>query len=380
MFKILDRYILKELFPPFLVSITFFSFVFLLSRILEIADMIVNLNIPLLSVGKLLLYSMPFYMQFTIPMSVMMAVMLTFLELSSSNEILALKAGGISILRLIPSVLIFCSLGIFLTGIMTFYGLPWGKLSFKKEVSTIASENLSIGLKEKTFIDSFAGFSIFINKIDNDSQEIQGVFIEDKKSSESPVTITAPKGRFLKNQNGFALELLNGSIIQVLPEDNSVHKTSFGKYTFGLNPGGADSSESKGRKDDEEMYFKELISFINGLKEKNDKYYSAVIKLHEKFSLPMACLFLGLIAFPLGLKNTTGKKSSGIMYGLGLFVFYYLMLALGWSLGESEPDIYPPFLAMWTPNFVICAIGLYFLYLCIKERDINLKFWTWLKR
>jgi len=370
MIKILDKYIFKELIPPFVVSLVFFSFIFLLSRILDIADMLVNYNVSLISVGKLVLYSLSFFLQYTIPMSVMMAVLFVFIELTGANEILALKSGGVSVLRLLPSVLIFCIIGTLLSGFMTFYGLPWGKYSFKKEAYKIAESNISVSFKEKTFIDSFEGFALYINEVEEN--KIKDVFIEDRSTGEAPVTITAPRGELVQQKSGYVMELYNGFIIQIDGSENSVHKTNFGKYSFRLEIPENKKPGSLGSKDEDEMYFSELVNHIKSYEKKSSGYYSALMQMHEKFSLPAASIFLGIIAFSLGLKNKSGKKSSAVIYGLGLFAFYYIILALGLSLGESKPEIYPPAAAMWIPNIIMFVIGIYFLYLAVKEKKLSL--------
>lgn len=135
-------------------------------------------------------------------------------------------------------------------------------------------------------------------------------------------------------------------------------------------------SENIQKKNEKEMYYLELKKYINGFDEKNSDYYSALLRLHEKFSIPFACIFLGLIGFSLGLRNKTGKKSSGIIYGIFLFVFYYVLFALGLSLGESRPEIYPPFAAMWIPDFIMFILGIFLLYLAVKEKNINLNMFS----
>jgi lipopolysaccharide export system permease protein len=373
MIKIVDKYIFKELIPPFLVSLVFFSFIFLLSRILDIADMLVNFNVSFGAVLRLIIYSVSFFLQYTIPMSVMMAVLFVFIELSGSNEVLALKSGGISVLRLFPSVLVFCMIGTFLTAAMTFYGLPWGKFSFKKEAYEIAKSNMAVSFKEKTFIDSFQGFALYINEIDQEKNIMKDIFLEDMSSAQVPVTITAPQGKIKQTKAGYSIELFDGSIIQIDKKDESVHKTNFGIYSFSIDLPESLTEEHIEKKDEKEMYFFELKKYIDGFETKNSKYYSAVLRMHEKFSIPLACIFLGLIGFSLGLRNKTGKKSSGIIYGIFLFVFYYILFALGLSLGESKPEIYPPFAAMWVPDLIMFLLGILLLYLAVKEKNINLK-------
>jgi len=147
--SILNRYLFFEMIPPFAINLAFLSFIFLMTRILQITNLIVNYRVNLWDVLWMLIYSLPFFLEFIIPMSVMMSVLLTFLRLSGDNEILALKAGGISIYGLLPPVLIFCMMGLFLTGFMAIYGLPWGRMSFKELSYQVARSNFDV-VTEKT--------------------------------------------------------------------------------------------------------------------------------------------------------------------------------------------------------------------------------------
>ncbi|MBW2100465.1 MAG: LptF/LptG family permease, partial [Deltaproteobacteria bacterium] len=159
---ILSRYVFKELIPPFFISLLFFTFIFLMAKILDITNLVVNYNISIFTVFLMIIYTVPNFLVFVIPMSVMMTVLLTFLRMSSDNEIVALKAGGVSIYRLLVPVFAFCLIGSLLTAVMAVYGLPWGRLAVKELAFEIASSNLNIGLKERTFNDGFKGVMLYV--------------------------------------------------------------------------------------------------------------------------------------------------------------------------------------------------------------------------
>ena len=95
--SILNRYIFRELFAPFGVILIFFTFVFLMAEMLKITNLVVNYNVGLFTILQILALSTPFFFMFVIPMSVMMAILLTFLRMSSDNEILAMKTGGVNL-------------------------------------------------------------------------------------------------------------------------------------------------------------------------------------------------------------------------------------------------------------------------------------------
>lgn len=369
---IVYRYIFFELIPPFLVTILFFSFIFLMTQILEITNLIVNYRISLSSVFLMILYAMPFFLQFVVPMSIMMAVLLTFLRLSKDNEIVALKAGGVSVLGLLPPVLLFCLLGWGLTGYMSIYGMPQGKLALKSLALDVISSNLNIGLKERTFNDKFDGVVLYVNKIDLRNRLLRDIFIEDQRTKGIVSTVVAPKAKLYSDPENYIvhLRLFDGSINQSNLDDRSAHTVQFETYDFRLNVKKEVARARGGPKDEEEMSIPELREYVRKAEEKDDQYYLTLMEYYKKFSYPIACFALGILGLPLGIQSKSAKKSFGIGLGLVFYLLYYILLSAGWVFGEA--GIYPPIIGMWVPNIVLGMLGLYLLYRTTRERSIHL--------
>ena len=124
--SVLNKYIFAEIFQPFILNIGFFSFIFLLFQMLEIIGMIVNYRISLVTVFQLIVYSMPYFLVFVFPMSAMLSVLLTIMRMSNDNELIALRAGGVSMYALVPPVMGFCLIAAVLTAVMSVWAMPWG--------------------------------------------------------------------------------------------------------------------------------------------------------------------------------------------------------------------------------------------------------------
>jgi len=356
--SIVFRYIFKEMLPPFVINLLFFTFVFMMTKLLDITNLIVNYKISLSVVGLLLLYSVPHFLEFVIPMSIMMAVLLTFVRLSGDNEIVALKAGGVSIYGLLPPVLLFCLMGCLLTGFIMIYGLPWGTLSFKNLTLKVITSNVKIGLKERIFNDSFKGMMLYVNKIDLKNNSLINIFIEDKRTKDIVSTVISPRGELFHDPDKFSyhLRLYNGTINQVDLNRRAVHSINFDAYDINLDYNKAVSAARKITKDEKEMYLGELQQYLKTAL-KNDKYYETLVEFHKKFSIPFACFIFGLLALPLGIQTKSVKRSYS--FGLGLFyiLFYYLLLSAG--LVFCKTGVYPAVIGMWLPNIVIGSIGLF---------------------
>ena len=148
--SIIHRYVLKEMLAPFSINVLVFTFLFLMTELIKITNWIVNYNLSIFSVLTLVFFSMPWFLMFIIPMSVMLAVVLTFLRMSADNEIVALKSCGLSVYGLLPPVLIFSLAGFLVTLFMTLYGVPKAKATVEDMVLEMAASNVDIGLKERT--------------------------------------------------------------------------------------------------------------------------------------------------------------------------------------------------------------------------------------
>lgn len=370
MTSIVQRYILKELIAPFVISLAFFSFVFLMTQIPVITDYVVNYQIGIKTVLLLLAYTMPFFLQFVIPMSVMLSVLLTFLRMSGDMEIVALKAGGVSIYRMLPPVLVFGLLGAILTAYMAAYGLPTGRKATKQLLYQVAAAHVDLGLKPRQFIDSFKDVVLYIHEINPATKELKDVFIEDQRNPQLVSTVIAPRGKISVDSAQLVvnLRLWQGGIHQVDLSESRANTLQFETYDIRLDMKRNLAALTQGPEHVEEMSIAQLRQAIHDAAKKDSTYYRPLMELHKKFSLPAACLALSLLAMPLGIRARSSRRAYGVGLGLGFFLFYYILLSIGWVLGE--PGTYPPQIGMWVPNAVSLAIGLVLLNRAANERPI----------
>ena len=95
----------------------------------------------------------------------------------------------------------------------------------------------------------------------------------------------------------------------------------------------------------------------------------AEVEYHKKFSIPFACLALGLIGIPLGLMVKRSGKMIGFGIGLAVIVIYYLLLQVGQTAGME--GILPPMFAMWLPNIVVGIFGIALSFWMIGEGKLR---------
>lgn len=369
---ITNRYIIKEMLAPFSINMLVFIFLFLMTEMIEITDWIVNYNLNILAVLKIIVFTLPWFLMFIIPMSVMMAVLLTFLRMSNDNEIIAIKSCGLSVYRLLPPVLVFALFGCLLTAFITLYGVPQSKTALEKMAMRLAASHVDIGLKERTFNDAFKDVMLYVNKIDTQNKKLIDIFIEDKRQPDIVSTVVAPKGQLFSEPGKFIFHLLlfNGTIHQTNLKERSATSIQFDTYKLSLDFKNEMDKHKNRDKHREAMSIRELRQYMENRANKDVDYYKAKLVLHRRFAIPVACLAMGLIAFPLGIQSKNAKRSFGLILCLFFFLLYYLLLSVGYGFGED--GIYPPEIGMWVPNFVMGSIGLFLLIQTGRERSLKI--------
>ncbi|MBW2669896.1 MAG: LptF/LptG family permease [Deltaproteobacteria bacterium] len=212
---------------------------------------------------------------------------------------------------------------------------------------------------------------LYINKIDLKKKRLIDVFIEDKRSKNIVSTIVAPKGKVFSEPDKlvFHLQLYNGAINQVNLENRSAHSINFDTYDVSLDLKKTFMTSKSGPKDEDEMSLGEFWQYLNTAEKKDEQYYTTLIELHKKFSIPAACIALGILAVPLGVQSGSAKRSGGLGLGLAFFLIYYLMLSAGQVFGEA--GVYPPVIGMWVPNIVMGGLGLFLVVRTATDRPVK---------
>ncbi len=366
-------YIFRELVPPFIISLLFLTVVFLMTRIPEITNMVVNYNMDIGDLLMMIGFTLPRFMEFTIPMSAMISILLTFMRMSGENEITALKSAGVSLYKLLPPVMVFAGLTTVLTMGVTVFGVSWGKLSLKTKRIELARSSIDAALQARQFNSQLNDIMIYVSHVDMKTRALKDVFIEDRRTQGETTISVAPRGKLIHQDHGnvYTIRLYDGGINQVNTKHNSVTHTNFGSYDININLAAMDKGKSKiFKKDLDEMSLHELVQRIKTGFKTPAKDSEARMVLHEKFAIPFACLSLGLLAFPLGVQSMSLRTSSGFGLGMFFFLLYYILLAAGWSVGETGH--YPPAIGMWLPNGIMGVSGMYLLYRNAKEDPVRM--------
>jgi len=364
--RILSLYIIREITSLFLLGIMVFTLILLMGRLIKLTDLVISRGVPLADVSRMILYLMPSFLVFTIPMAFLLAVLLAFGRLSADNEITVMKAGGISLMQLMPPV-VLCGL---CAGLLTLFastvGVPWGNSAFKVLSFAVLKQNVAATVREKVFWDDIPGIVMYTEHYDEEHRTLKGVLINDGRDLNRPLTIFATDGVIGggPNRNDIRLVLKNGTIhaVGTTDEYRLVH---FGEYTMTI----ADSGQGIGLARNElDMTVAELHRQIDSSSTTKPVRLKMLSELHSRFAIPFASLVFAVVAVPLGMQNRRSGKSAGFSTSIAILLAYYVVQSFLRTLAEKGS--LPPALALWLPNMIFLGLGWYLLRMASQERGI----------
>jgi LPS export ABC transporter permease LptG len=128
-----------------------------------------------------------------------------------------------------------------------------------------------------------------------------------------------------------------------------------------------------------ELTLPELAAWVGDRSLSAENRRLARVEIHKKFSIPFASLVFGIFALPLGFNNRRGSKASGFALSILVIVAYWILLDSGEKWAQAGGI--PPWLAMWAPNILLAALGLFLLARRNRDKSLLLtKVDRWIRR
>jgi len=354
--KILDRYIVKELFDPFIFGLTAFTLILSASMVMfELVRAIVLMGMPMHIALQLFIFKLPSVVVYIFPMAMLLAAILAFARLSSDKEIIAFRAGGISLYRLMVPVLAMGLVISFLT--LAFYEIVVPEANHATKTLLLQTKiEKAPKIQENVFMPELQNGMLkrifYARKSEGD--RMSGVIIQEFNDGQLSQLINAKTAEWDKDRWIFR----NGTTYFLSDTGEYKHIIKFEEQYITLKLSPADLYA--GNKNPEDMNFRSLRDYISLKKKMGENVVDLSIQLNMKLAIPFACFVFALLGAPLGLNPT--RKSSSIGLGISVIIIfvYYVLMFVGMAAGELE--VISPFIAAWLPNVATASIGGWILY------------------
>ena len=250
MTTILDRYILKELFGPFFISLCILCFIVLTKEMLRLIELLVTNGVSLLAVFKIIVHLMPSFLVLTLPMACLISSITTFSRFSFDKELVAMRTAGLSLLRIAFPVFVFSFLVFLATLFLSQWGQPWSSISLKKLAISLIQNQLHLTLEQGAFNEPSDNLMIFVPKPEP-GEKAKGIFILDQRDPAQEIIVTAQTFHMLNNpqRKQFGIRLYEGEIHHAPQEGTQHHRVAFSTYDLKMDLSPAITVEKPQRPD-----------------------------------------------------------------------------------------------------------------------------------
>jgi len=347
------------------------SIVLITGQLIQLIRYLFSTSVSLIDLLVIIALALPQLILYALPMATIMGVLLAFIRLNGDNEIVALRAAGVSFRQFLPAVLSVLLFTILFALVNSLYVMPRANKGLQNKLTSLGRTSLSALLKEGVFIDLIPDVVFFFKNVNPSDLSIQGIFVQDQRDPKISAAIVAERAQisYQSDLSYLVFHTQNGIITRVGDDLDDAQAIHFKTYELSLSLDEMVAKATKGSRAKREMM---TLTELRQVIEQRDpgQTYSYALEYHKRFALPISCLLLGLVGAPLGTIFRQSSRMAGVTIALGLFVAYYVILSAGNGLGSN--GLIPCFLAVWMPNFLTFIFAVFLWNKAHRETPFNL--------
>jgi LPS export ABC transporter permease LptG len=362
---VLDRYLIRQIIPTFLLALSVLTFLLTIQPMLEHLRSLLAKGVPLATVGQLLLTLLPQGASLTFPMAFLTAVLMALGRMSADRESLALLACGVRPMRILRPILL---LGVVVAGLDMYVLMklkPDANQHFREVTARLLAEMGERDIRAREFYERLPNMVLYIGDRRPDGSW-GDVFLADTTNRTHPAVTLSESARLVVERDLRQLRLILTGATQYIPgqaEAGAYAVTTFTEPVTVSIPadavfGAGEIAMDRGLA---ELDWAGLSKKAEERRLAKDSPHNEIMHQQQMLSFPVACIIFAVIGLALGLHTRKEGRLAGLTLGLAVILAYYAVMTLAeshvkanaWSDGWKLPA----FWARWIPNIVIGTLG-----------------------
>ncbi|HLO98548.1 MAG TPA: LptF/LptG family permease [Fimbriimonas sp.] len=351
----LDRYVWREMLPPFIVAVLIVVVMFQVNFYMALGKNDLTRNVPGQAILKIIFLETPGFLSQTLPISVSLATAIAVSRIARESELTALRGAGCRVMRfLLPVAMFGVAVGAINYLIVDQIAPRASKASYelKTNVNMLASVGefiTNVNLRLQNYTANIG--SITKEKGDEENLQLRGVVLFERPESNEVNITVADKGTYRRGVWTF-----NDAVIYRTKMDGKGFDMVMSK-TIRINqkvairdismPGGA-----------AEMGIKELKEKIKELKALGQYTRNYEIEYHVKYSAPAMCIIFALISPIFSIKFAKHGGFMGVLVSMVVVLLYFNAWVISTQMIGKNPNV-DPAIAAWLPNVLFLIAGFF---------------------
>jgi LPS export ABC transporter permease LptG/LPS export ABC transporter permease LptF len=355
---IIDVYLLQQFFYYFFVLLAAFVIIFDAFTVFDLLGDIARNHVPTLTVLSYLRYLIPLMIYQLAPLATLVATLVSLAILAKNNEVIALKASGISLYRLVLPLLLA---GLLVSGALfllddTF--LPYANQrqdALRNEIKGRPAQTYFEPAHQWIFGENSKIYNYEL--FDSDRQLFGGlnVFELDPVTFQMKRRIFATRATWEPTES---LWILTGGWVRDFGADGQEVRYEPFKATTMPELTEAPSYFRREVRQSFQMNWRQLGEYIRSLSQAGFDTARLTVQWHKKFAFPLIAAIIVFLGAPFAFLVGTRGAVGGLAVAVGIGVLYWSFAALMEAMGSAGQ--LPPQLAAWGPDAIFAFLGLYF--------------------
>jgi len=335
----------------------------------ELLETISSEGIPVMVAVKIFAYQIPGMLVYAFPMAVLLGILMTFSGMSSSSEMVAIRAAGVSFIRIVVPVFALSLVVLVLTFYVSNSFAPYASKR-SQELLTESMRELKkqgVSLNVKDGATEQLKYHISSPELNMTTQTMFDPTITYfDKDNKATAILQAEKATWDEQMSEWVFH--NASLQSVKPGDPSIYIGPIKKESkmilttpeFNIDRMPSDLDNS--RKDPANFTSDEIREYLVHLKNidgdrKTIGKWST--RLVQRYSLPFTCIVFTLIGASLGLRHHRTSNAVGLGISIiVIFVYYFIAISLS-TLGDG--GTISPYFCAWAPIVLGLTVGIFLL-------------------
>ncbi|MCU7491611.1 MAG: YjgP/YjgQ family permease [Ignavibacteria bacterium] len=278
---ILFRYILRNHAGPFIFSLLTLIFIFLFNFLTKFADRLVGKGLGFWIITKLIAYNLAWMVVLVVPMSILVATLMAYGNMSHNNEIAIMKASGVSVYKMImPPFILSIVIGFLLVEFNNKI-YPDANHAARILIQDISNKKPTLSLIPGLFSQEVANYSILVRNIDEKTNTLEGVTIYDYSDPMHLNVVTAKKGKiyFSGDQKKLIMDLSSGEIHETSPGSSTLYrKLLFTNHRIAMDAEQFSFQQSTpgGQRGDRELSAQDMMVIVDSLKNIQNRFQASM--------------------------------------------------------------------------------------------------------
>lgn len=357
--KLLDRHVLKQVLVPIIYCLLTFSMLFVVFDLFEHLSDFIQSQVSPLAVILYYLSVLPALSVYIAPISLLLGLLYGLWQMSRHNEIIAMRASGVSLWRLAtPLLCIGVAASLLVLALQEFVS-PSSSYWAAQFITRIENEeDLSMSMVFNLPYKNDRDHRIWaIRQFDLTTYEMQGVNLIQQREDDSDVSnINAQRAAYYDQRWWFFDVVLQRYDLfgRRLGPPEEVPLMDMRELT--------ETPHDFANEEKDPMFLpaQELWQYIAKRPKLSGKTKNRyLVDLHARLAMPWTCLVVILFGLPFGVQTARQGAFMGVIWALVTFFIFYLIMMLGQWMGKEQ--IILPFLGAWLPNVVFLFLGLLFM-------------------